>query len=79
MEETKIDIKKAAEILKRYSKEQIEINENTRILEDLGMSSFDLMIVVCEMEKESLIEAQVNQDKPVETVGDLIREFNSTE
>ena len=79
MEETKIDIKKAAEILKRYSKEEIEINENTRILEDFGMSSFDLMIVVCEMEKESLIEAQVNQDKPVETVGDLIRVFNSTE
>ncbi len=49
-----------------------EINENSKLLGDLGLSSLDLVMVASEVEKEFNLELPEKLYESIKTVGDLI-------
>ncbi len=50
----------------------IEIDENTVILRDLGVDSLDMVELVCAVEEEFDIEIADKKIKSLVTIGDLI-------
>lgn len=54
-------------------KKDLELTENTVLLADTGMSSFDLVQMVCEVEDEFDVEIPDKALKMFKTVGDVIR------
>lgn len=53
-------------------KTEIEIDENTVILRDLGIDSLDMVELVCAVEDEFDVEIADKKIKSIVTVGDLI-------
>lgn len=60
-------------ILNHTDKTDIELTESTVLLADTGMSSFDLVQMVCEVEDEFDIEIPDKALKTFKTVGDVMR------
>lgn len=60
-------------ILAHTDKKDLELTENTVLLADTGMSSFDLVQMVCEVEDEFGVEIPDKALKNFKTVGDVIR------
>ena len=48
------------------------VTENTVLISDLGLNSFDLISLVCEVEDEFNIEIPDRAIKELKTVGDVI-------
>ena len=65
-------LEKLKEIIKEHTGSDIDITENTVLLTDLGMSSFDLVQLVCAVEDEFDIEIPDREIKNFKTVGDVI-------
>ena len=62
-----------AEIIREQTGDStIEINEDTVLLADLGMSSFDLINAVCLIENEFDVEIPDRVVKDFKTVGDVM-------
>lgn len=55
----------------------IQIDENTVILRDLGLNSLELIEVVCEVEDAFDIEIPDKKIKSIITIGDLINVIES--
>ena len=60
-------------ILNHTDKTDIELTESTVLLADTGMSSFDLVQMVCEVEDEFDVEIPDKALKTFKTVGDVMR------
>ena len=60
-------------ILKHTNRKDIELTENTVLLADTGMTSFDLVQMVCEVEEEFDVEIPDKALKSFKTIGDVIR------
>lgn len=52
--------------------ENIEINRETNIKNDLGLNSFDLAQLVCNVEDEFDVEIPDSEMKNIKTVGDVV-------
>ena len=65
-------LEKLKEIIKEHTGSDIDITEDTVLLTDLGMSSFDLVQLVCAVEDEFDIEIPDKEIKNFKTVGDVI-------
>ncbi len=67
-------IEKLKQILKETVdiKTEIEIDENTVILRDLGVDSLDMVELVCAVEDEFDIQIADKKIKSLVTIGDLI-------
>ena len=65
-------LEKLKEIIKEHTGSDIDITEDTVLLTDLGMSSFDLVQLVCAVEDEFDIEIPDREIKNFKTVGDVI-------
>lgn len=66
-------IDKLSEIIKNYTgKNDVVIDENTVILSDIGLSSYDLVQLVCSVEDEFDIEIPDKQIAKFKTIGDVI-------
>ena len=65
-------LEKLTEILEEYLGEKVEITPETELLSDLGMSSFDLIQLVCTIEEEFGIEILDRALKNIKTVGDVM-------
>ena len=64
-------------ILKHTDKKDFTLTENSVLLADTGMSSFDLVQMVCEVEDEFDVEIPDKALKTFKTVGDVIRFINN--
>lgn len=49
------------------------VTENTVLISDLGLNSFDLISLVCEVEDEFNIEIPDRAIKELKTVGDVVK------
>lgn len=56
---------------------EIELDENTVILRDLGVDSLDMVELVCAVEEEFDIEIADKKIKSLVTIGDLIKYIES--
>lgn len=65
-------LEKLKEIIKEHTGSDIDITEDTVLLTDLGMSSFDLVQFVCAVEDEFDVEIPDKEIKNFKTVGDVI-------
>ena len=65
-------LEKLKEIIKEHTGSNIDITEDTVLLADLGMSSFDLVQLVCAVEDEFDVEIPDKEIKNFKTVGDVI-------
>ena len=65
-------LEKLKEIIKEHTGSDIDITEDTVLLTDLGMSSFDLVQLVCAVEDEFDVEIPDKEIKNFKTVGDVI-------
>lgn len=65
-------LERLKEIIKKHTGKEYEINENTVLLEDIGLSSFDLVQLACSVEDEFDIEIPDKEIKNLKTVGDVI-------
>lgn len=66
-------IKKLKKIFVEYMGiENIEINRETNIKNDLGLNSFDLAQLVCNIEDEFDVEIPDSEIKNIKTVGDVV-------
>lgn len=66
-------IKKLKKIFVEYMGiENIEINRETNIKNDLGLNSFDLAQLVCNIEDEFDVEIPDSEMKNIKTVGDVV-------
>lgn len=71
--ERKNMIEKLTNIIREYTgDDSISINENTVLISDLGLSSLDLVNLVCSVEDEFDIEIPDRAIKGFKTVGDVI-------
>lgn len=67
-------LEKLTEIIREYTgKEDLVIEEDTSILGDLGLSSFDLVQLVCQVEDEFDVEIPDQMIRGFRTAGDVIR------
>jgi acyl carrier protein len=67
-------LEKLTEIIREYTgKEDLVIEEDTSILGDLGLSSFDLVQLVCQVEDEFDVEIPDQMIREFRTAGDVIR------
>jgi acyl carrier protein len=67
-------LEKLTEIIREYiGKEDLVIEEDTSILGDLGLSSFDLVQLVCQVEDEFDVEIPDQMIREFRTAGDVIR------
>ena len=58
-------------------KKDIQIDENTVILRDLGLNSLELIEVVCTVEDEFEISIADKKIRSIVTIGDLIKMIES--
>lgn len=66
-------IEKLTEIIREHTgNNTITINENTVLIADLGLNSFDLVSLVCAVEDEFDVEIPDRAIKDFKTVGDVI-------
>lgn len=66
-------LEKLTSIIKEYTgNENLVLTPDTVLITDLGMSSFDLVQLVCEMEETFDIEIPDRSIKSFKTVGDVM-------
>lgn len=66
-------LEQLSEIIKSYTGENdIVIDKNTVLLNDIGLSSYDLVQLVCSVEDEFDIEIPDKEIHTLKTVGDVI-------
>ena len=66
-------LEQLSEIIKSYTGENdIVIDKNTVLLNDIGLSSYDLVQLVCNVEDEFDIEIPDKDIHTFKTVGDVI-------
>ena len=66
-------LEQLSEIIKSYTGENdIVIDKNTVLLNDIGLSSYDLVQLVCSVEDEFDIEIPDKDIHTLKTVGDVI-------
>lgn len=66
-------MEKLLSIIKTYTgKPNIEIDRKTALVNDIGLSSFDLVQLVCLVEDEFDIEISDKEIRNFKTVGDVI-------
>ena len=71
--ERKNMIEKLTNIIREYTgDDSISINENTVLISDLGLSSLDLVNLVCTVEDEFDVEIPDRAIKDFKTVGDVM-------
>ena len=71
-------IDKLKEILiSTIGNKNIEINENTVILRDLGLDSLETIELVCAVEEEFDIEIANKKIRSIVTIGDLLKIIES--
>lgn len=66
-------LEKLSLIISEYTGKTIEVTKETNLTSDLGVSSFDLVQLVCKVEDEFDIEISDRAIKNFKTVGDVIR------
>ena len=72
-------LKKIREIITRYSDVKAEdINENTRLAEDLGLTSFAVMSMMGDFEEAFDITVDESQLVDIYTVGDIMNFIKET-
>lgn len=59
-------------IIKHTGNQNLEINQNSNLIKDLGLTSFDLIQLACTVEDEFDIEIPDRAIKSLKTVGDVI-------
>lgn len=73
-------IEKIREIISDYTgKSNIEITESSLIRSDLGLSSYDLVQLVCKIEDEFDIEIPDKYINSLKTIGDVIKFIEDNE
>lgn len=65
-------LEKLSLIISEYTGKTIEVTKETNLTSDLGVSSFDLVQLVCKVEDEFDIEVSDRAIKTFKTVGDVI-------
>ena len=71
-------IEKLIAIIKDFKEDpSLEINENTVLVSDLEMDSFDLVQLVCEVEEEFGIRIPDKALKNFITIGDVVKYIES--
>lgn len=66
-------LEKLTEIIREYTEnDKISIDTNTVLIADLGLSSLDLVNLICAVEDEFSIEIPDRELKNLKTVGDVI-------
>lgn len=71
-------INKLKEILiSTIGNKNIEINENTVILRDLGLNSLETIELICAVEEEFDIEIANKKIRSIVTIGDLLKIIES--
>ena len=71
-------IDKLKEILiSTIGNKNIEINENTVILRDLGLNSLETIELICAVEEEFDIEIANKKIRSIVTIGDLLKIIES--
>lgn len=63
---------KLSDILAEYLGEEVQITPETVLLSDLGISSFDLIQLICTLEEEFNVEISDRELRNFKTVGDVI-------
>jgi acyl carrier protein len=67
-------LEKLTEIIREYTgKEDLVIEEDTSILGDLGLSSYELVQLVCQVEDEFDVKIPDQMIREFRTAGDVIR------
>ena len=63
---------KVIEVLSHYTDDDVVIEENSDLVADLGLSSFDLLNAVTEFEEE--FDVDINEDEllDLKTVNDIV-------
>lgn len=71
-------IDRLTSIIKKFKKDSsLEINENTVLVSDLDLDSFDLVQLVCDIEDEFDIRIPDKALKNFITVGDVVKYIES--
>ncbi len=71
-------INKLKDILISYTgNKDIQINESTVILRDLGLNSLEMIELICAVEEEFDIEIADKKIRTIVTIGDLIKTIES--
>lgn len=65
-------LEKIERILKEYTDINIKITSETLLMSDLGLSSFDLIQLVCKVEDEFDVEIPDKIIKDFKTIGDVM-------
>ncbi len=65
-------------LIKATGNKNIEISLETNLKNDLGLTSFDLAQLACDVEDEFDIEIPDREIKNIKTVGDVINFINKT-
>lgn len=60
-------------VLRKYKKidKKDDITANTKLFSELSITSFDFLVIICEVEKEFAIEIPINDEMQIITIGDL--------
>ncbi len=71
-----IMIERVKSILSKYSKVPVKkMMMESRLMGDLGMSSFDLVNVIVAFEDEFDIQIEDNEIRTIQTIGDIVRKL----
>ena len=72
MKKEEVFIKLVGMLKDNFYLNDIEITEGSRIMEDLGISSFDAMLLIPEIETSFAFEFSIKGLESIVTVGDLV-------
>lgn len=61
----------------REEDNDITITKDSKLFEDLGVTSFDLLVAINEIENKYCITIPIKTDYAIETVNDLLTYINS--
>lgn len=69
-------IERVKSILSKYSKVPVKkMTMESRLMGDLGMSSFDLVNVIVAFEDEFDIQIEDNEIRTIQTIGDVVKKL----
>ncbi|MBO4211326.1 MAG: acyl carrier protein [Oscillospiraceae bacterium] len=64
-------MEKIIQIIRRYVNEGLEIQKETNLITDLGLTSFDLATMSADFEDEFEISIETEEMMEIKTVGDI--------
>lgn len=64
-------------ILQKHTESSIQITTQSRLIDDLGLCSFDMMVIIAELEEISGKKFNFNHTEPLYTVQDLLIRFEN--